>query len=158
MIYVAFFLGVVLALIGVVAIFKKIGGGEGKLKGLGIELSGPGPVVIFLAGAALTASGYGWALNQAKAETAEKVAAVAQKDAVASKTESVTCINQKAAIVSDAVKLDVHRKSLEQQNQSLINAFVHHQQPSADLLKPQVMTLPAALSQAIQAAQQQGTH
>ena len=61
MLIIVFFLGVALVIVWVVALFKHFSGGEGKLKILGMELSGTGAPAIFLVvGVALLLSSVAW--------------------------------------------------------------------------------------------------
>lgn len=62
-----FLVGVVLAGVAVVALFRKrVAGGEGSLEIAGIKLSGRGSHVLFLlVGAVLMIAGYGWAITDA---------------------------------------------------------------------------------------------
>ena len=143
-----FVLGVALVLMGVVAFFKKLrGGGQGSLKFLGIELSGAGPVVILLAGSAMTLSGFGWAASQKDASEARRVATT-------SDTQRVACVMEKQEIVADAAKVVTHAQTLEEQNRRLIDA-VHvaatsRRLPDAALLSVKTMALPPNLKKAIE--------
>ena len=66
MVLVLFFLGVVLVLVAIVALFKKIASGEGSLDLPGIKLSGKGAPIFLLAGVFFSWSGFAWyhSLNQ----------------------------------------------------------------------------------------------
>jgi hypothetical protein len=143
-----FVLGVALVLMGVVAFFKKLrGGGQGSLKVLGIELSGAGPVVILLAGSAMTLSGFGWAASQKDASEARRVATT-------SDTQRVACAVEKQEIVADAVEVIAHAQTLEEQNRRLIDAVqvaaTTRRLPDAAVLSVKPMALPPNLKRAIE--------
>ena len=79
-----FFIGVVMALCGVVAIFKKLQPGSGSFKFLGAEISGTGGILMPLVSLVLLMSGFGWASSHSQilacAQDKKEVVAAAQKE------------------------------------------------------------------------------
>jgi hypothetical protein len=71
MVLLLFFVGVLLILTAVVALFRKVQPGEGSLEFAGVRLSGKGAPVFLLSGVFFSFSGYGWfhSLNQVHALT-----------------------------------------------------------------------------------------
>ena len=79
-----FFIGVVMALCGVIAIFKKLQPGSGSFKFLGAEISGTGGILMLLVSLVLLMSGFGWASSHSQiiacAQDKKEVVAEAQKE------------------------------------------------------------------------------
>jgi len=68
-----FVLGVLIAIVAIVALFKNKKGGEGSLKFWGIELSGKGaPILFLLVGATLVIVTLRWATSETEVETAQE--------------------------------------------------------------------------------------
>ncbi len=77
-----FVLGIVVVVVGIVALWRsKAKGGEGSLKALGIEVSGNGAGLVLVVGAAFVLAGFGWAATHQEAET--------QKATVATRTNEL---------------------------------------------------------------------
>ncbi|MBI1852305.1 MAG: hypothetical protein HYR85_18335 [Planctomycetes bacterium] len=105
---VTFFLGVVVVIVAIVALFKKITGGKGSLKlPGGIEISGTGASIVFLlVGAVLVLSSFGWAATQKEVVAKEKQ--VVEKDqTIASERKEKNEILRETATVHESLKKQV---------------------------------------------------
>jgi len=110
---VTFLLGVVLTLLGAFALVKRLGGGGGSLKIVGIEISGAnGAALILLVGSAMTLSSFGWASTHQE---------VVQKTAeVQAKTEEVASLSQeKTVLAQDLVTVTKSYDEQRKLNQDL---------------------------------------
>lgn len=79
-----FFIGVALAICGVIAVFKKLQQGSGKFKFMGAEFSGTGGVLLLLVSLVLLMSGFGWASSNK-----QTVACAKDKDEVVAEAKEV---------------------------------------------------------------------
>lgn len=82
MVLILFFLGVVLVLVAIIALFRKVSSGEGSLDFLGIKLSGRGAPIFLLAGVFFSWSGFTWYhnLNQVQSLKQNVVTTQQEKD------------------------------------------------------------------------------
>jgi hypothetical protein len=82
MVLLLFFIGVLLIITAIVALFRKVQPGEGSLEFAGVKLSGKGASVFLLAGVFISFSGYGWyhSLNQVHALTQTVATAQTEKN------------------------------------------------------------------------------
>jgi len=108
MIVATYVLGFLLAVVAIVAYFRKMKEGSANLKILGMELSGQGPLVFLVVGAAFIFSATGWARTQ--------------KDADASKNEHQQCEVAKSAVEEDRGKVVETAKQLNAEVLRLSNA------------------------------------
>ncbi len=88
MVLLLFFMGVLLILAAVVALFRKVQPGEGSLEFAGVKLSGKGAPVFLLSGVFFSFSGYGWyhSLNQVHALTQTVASTQTEKNEYADAT------------------------------------------------------------------------
>jgi hypothetical protein len=86
-----FFIGIVLILAAVVALFRKVQPGEGSLEFAGVRLSGRGAPIFLLAGLFISFSGYGWyhSLNQVHVLTQTVASTQAEKTEYADATATL---------------------------------------------------------------------
>jgi hypothetical protein len=91
MVLLLFFIGVLLILTAVVALFRKVQPGEGSLEFAGVRLSGKGAPVFLLAGVFFSFSGYGWyhSLNQVHVLTQTVASTQAEKNEYADATATL---------------------------------------------------------------------
>ena len=103
---VTFFLGVALAIVAIIALFKGHAQGQGSFKIPGFEFSGTGAPVLFLfVAAVLVLTGFGFASS--KKEVAKK------------ETQVVACSTDKASVTEEAARLDASLKQQVEFNQAL---------------------------------------
>jgi len=116
-----FLLGVVLTVLGAVALLKRLGaGGKSSLKFAGIEISGAnGAALLLLVGSVMILSGFGWASTHQ--EVAAKTAQVAAKSAeVDAKTaELTTATQEKTALAQDLAKVTKGYDEQRELNQAI---------------------------------------
>jgi len=122
-----FFVGVILAFCGVVAIFKKLQPGSGSFKFLGAEISGTGGILMLLVSLVLLLSGFGWA---------------------SSHTANVACAKDKNEIVAEAQQVHEQLQQEVQLRQRLVEQLpaVTKSQIDPRLLKVNPVALAPHLS------------
>lgn len=132
-----FLFGALIALAGIYAFFKNLRGDQATLKALGMELSGTGALVIFVMGAVMMLSGFGWATTQQEATTAkEQAATVVQQVA--------TCTQEKAAVIHQAAVVAEGATALAQRNEALLAAISQVSRTQLASQHPELMRLPQA--------------
>lgn len=114
MIGTTFVLGVLLALLGTVALFrKKAAGGGGSLKIAGIEVNGrSGATLILLIGAVFVISGFGWAATQR----------VAIKKSIEADEQRASADNQRVEAERQRMMAEVASAQVELKQQELVKA------------------------------------
>ena len=128
-----FFIGVLMALCGVIAIFKKLQPGSGSFKFLGAEISGTGGILMLLVSLVLLMSGFGWASSHSQTVACAK-----------DKTEVVVAAQQVHQQLQQEVAL---RQKLVQQLPVQAKTQIEAQDPR--LLRINPVTLPPRLAMEI---------
>jgi C4-dicarboxylate-specific signal transduction histidine kinase len=121
-----FFIGVLMALCGVIAIFKKLQPGSGSFKFLGAEISGTGGILMLLVSLVLLMSGFGWA---------------------SSHSQTVACAKDKTEVVAAAQQVHQQLQQEVALRQKLVQQQIEAQDPR--LLRINPVTLPPRLAMEI---------
>jgi hypothetical protein len=128
-----FILGLVVMVVGLIALFKGIQKGSASAKFMGVEVSGSGGALVLLVGFILVLSGFGWASSQKQTTQANQ--------------DKIACVRDKEEVVADARQLHSQLQSEIQLRQELVRQIPDASRHQIEVQRPDLFQIkPAQVS------------
>ena len=115
-----FFIGVALAVCGVIAVFKNVQKGSGKFRFMGAEFSGTGGVLLLLVSLVLLMSAFGWA---------------------SSNKQTIACAKDKDEVVAEAKEVHQQLQQEVQLRQKLVAEIPAATKSQIEMQNPQLLKI-----------------